>query len=89
MNDLVTGMVPGYNVRKYLLEGKIDTLLISGHFVWETNLQTVDGVIPWAPGKGVGGTEEHVLFLRESHDLLFDATKDYQASHPHGAVCEF
>ena len=68
---------------------KIDTFLISGHFVWETNLQTVNGIIPWTPGKGVGGTEEHVLFLRESHDLLFDATKDYQASHPHGAVCEF
>ena len=88
MNDLVTGMVPGYNVRKYLLEEKIDTLLISGHFVWETNLQMVDGVIPWAPGKGEGGTEEHILVLG-GNQQLYDVTKDFVDAQPHGVVCEF
>ena len=45
-------------------------------------------MIPWATGKGAGGTEEHVLMLG-GDKKLYDSPKDYVDPHRHGVVCEF
>ena len=62
--------------------------VISGHFVWETNLEAVNLTIPWGPSPATIGTEEHVLFLGGNH-VLYIAKKDFVDPHHHGVVCEF
>ena len=62
--------------------------MISGHFVWETNLQAVDLEIPWGSNAETNGTEEHVLLLG-GDQKLYKVKKDYVDPHPQGVVCEF
>ena len=56
--------------------------------MWETNLQAVDGIIPWGSGAGTGGTEEQMLFLGGNFQL-YNKKRDHVDPHPHGVVCEF
>ena len=65
-------------------------LFISGNFVWETNLQPVNGIIPWAANSGNGAAGEQVIILVPNDYTTIQAvSKDFSNGQGLAVLCEF
>ena len=55
--------------------------------MWETNLQIIDGVIPWGVGGKSTAPGEQVILLGGTK--LFAKDKNHVDNLQHGVICEF